>query len=221
MKKIRQKIRSNLLKLLLHQIRSHIRRILAFVPLLYVETEEKIEILVLHQTSVLTIFQYPAIKNAPLPADGAGNETFSNAALISLLAIIPWYFSRQVGGGLITWIFFAMLTAIPILVSFWAFASSMSPRKNDKARFPGAPVEHYLNFRDPAERAKYHGKNKIPMHTFHEMYFNNRVDFNGDALEVLEYRHDWASFRFTLGLVWYFFTRMIPETIMHSRSQGT
>ena len=39
------------------------------------------------------------------------------------------------------------------------------------------------------------------METFHEMYFDEKVDFNGDALEIMEYRHDWASFRFTISLV--------------------
>lgn len=97
----------------------------------------------------------------------------------------------------------------------------MSPRKNEKARYPGAPIEHYLTFHSPSDRAKYRNKNKIPMQTFHEMYFDNKVDFNGDALEVLEYRHDWASFRFTLGLYWHFLTGMVPELLMHTRSQGT
>ena len=97
----------------------------------------------------------------------------------------------------------------------------MSPRKNEKARYPGAPLEHYLTFHKQSDRTKYHGKNKIPMHTFSEMYFDGNVDFNGDALEVLEYRHDWASFRFTLGLYWYFVTGMMPEVILHTRSQGT
>jgi hypothetical protein len=58
------------------------------------------------------------------------------------------------------------------------------------------------------------------METFHEMYFDGDVDFNGDALEVMEYRHDWASFRFTIGLIKFFLTGMIPEVIMHTRSQG-
>ena len=58
------------------------------------------------------------------------------------------------------------------------------------------------------------------METFHEMYFDGKVEFKGDALEVLEYRHDWANFRFTFSLFRYFFTGMIPEVIMHSRSQG-
>ena len=59
------------------------------------------------------------------------------------------------------------------------------------------------------------------METFHEMYFDGKVDFKGDTLEIMEYRHDWSNFRFTLSLFRYFFTGMIPEVILHSRSQGT
>ncbi|KZF26846.1 S-adenosyl-L-methionine-dependent methyltransferase [Xylona heveae TC161] len=162
---------------------------------------------------------YPAIKNAPLPADAAGSESFNNKLLFSLLLLIPLYFARKVGGGLKTWLFFAILTAIPILMAFWTVASSMSARKNEKARYPGRGVDHYLHFHDAADRARYHGKSKIPMETFHEMYFAGGVDFKGDALEILEYRHDWANFRFTLSLFWFFLTGMIPEVIMHTRSQ--
>ena len=97
----------------------------------------------------------------------------------------------------------------------------MSPRKNEKAKYPGHPVEHYLHFRSEKDRAKYQGKSKIPMETFHEMYFDGVVDFKGDALEVMEYRHDWASFRFTLSLFRFFLTGMMPEMLMHTRSQGT
>lgn len=58
------------------------------------------------------------------------------------------------------------------------------------------------------------------METFHEMYFDGAVDFKGDALEVMEYRHDWANFRFTISLFRFFLTGMMPEVIMHTRSQG-
>ncbi|CAF9926106.1 MAG: Sphingolipid C9-methyltransferase 2 [Heterodermia speciosa] len=162
---------------------------------------------------------YPSIKNGPLPADAAGSENFSNAILISLIGIIPAYFARQIGGGLFTWIFFAIFTFLPILVSFWSVASTISPRKNEKARYPGRPVEHYLQFRNEKDRIKYRGKNKIPLWTFHEMYFDGHVDFKGDALEIMEYRHDWASFRFTFSLFRFFLTGMMPEVIMHTRSQ--
>ncbi|CRK19504.1 hypothetical protein BN1723_017783, partial [Verticillium longisporum] len=43
--------------------------------------------------------------------------------------------------------------------------------------------------------------------------------FNGDALEVLEYRHDWAAFHFTLSLFKFVLFQFAPEVIMHSRSQ--
>ncbi|KAF2156857.1 S-adenosyl-L-methionine-dependent methyltransferase [Myriangium duriaei CBS 260.36] len=162
---------------------------------------------------------YPAIKNAPLPADAAGSDSFNNKILFFLLAVVPGWLAWKVGGGLKTTIFFAIFTSIPVLVAFWTVASSMSPRKNEKARFPGAPIEHYLTFHRASDRAKYHGRAKIPMETFHEMYFDGHVSFNGDALEVMEYRHDWASFRFTLSLYWFFLTGMIPEVIMHTRSQ--
>jgi len=95
----------------------------------------------------------------------------------------------------------------------------MSPRLNTKARYPGAPIEHYLTFKSEADKARYRGKNKIPMETFHEKYFAGEVDFNGDALEVLEYRHDWANFRFTISLFRFFLFGMMPEVIMHTRSQ--
>lgn len=52
------------------------------------------------------------------------------------------------------------------------------------------------------------------------MYFDGDVSFNGDCLEILEYRHDWASFRFTIELYRFFLLGMIPEVIMHTRSQG-
>lgn len=167
------------------------------------------------------VYQYASIKNAPLPADAAGSEGFSNILLFALLALIPLYLSWKIGGGFKTWVFFAALTAIPILMIFWTVASCMSPRKNEKAAYPGRPVESYLTFHKEADRIKYRGNNKIPLETFHEKYFDGDVDFKGDALEILEYRHDWASFRFTLSLYWFFLTGMIPEVIMHTRSQGS
>lgn len=99
-------------------------------------------------------------------------------------------------------------------------ASYISPRKNEKARYPGRPVEHYLHFKSERDRSRYYGKSKIPMETFHEMYFDGDVDFKGDTLEAMEYRHDWANFRFTLSLIRFFLTGMMPEVIMHTRSQG-
>ena len=134
--------------------------------------------------------------------------------------MIPLYISWSLGGGFKTWVFLAILTFLPILIVFWTIASSLSPRKNEKAKYPGRPVEHYLRFHKESDRVKYRGKSKIPMETFHEMYFDGQVDFKGDALEVMEYRHDWANFGFTTSLFRFFLTGMMPEVIMHTRSQG-
>lgn len=162
---------------------------------------------------------YPSIKNAPLPADGPGSDSFSLILLFCILGGVPLWLSWKLGGGLKTAIFLAIFTTLPLLAGFWLVVSTVSPRKTERAKYPGRPVEHYLTFKKPADKAKYHGKNKIPMETFYEMYFDGDVEFNGDCLEVMEYRHDWVSFRFTLGLIKFFLTGMVPELIMHTRSQ--
>jgi len=113
-----------------------------------------------------------------------------------------------------------MIVDIPILAGFWILTSTFSPRKNEKATFPGKPIDHYLTFHKQEDREKYFGKKTIPMETFHEMYFDGDVDFNGDCLEILEQRHDWANFKFTYSLIKFFLTGMMPEVIMHTRSQG-
>ncbi|PRT56994.1 Sphingolipid C9-methyltransferase 2 [Wickerhamiella sorbophila] len=161
----------------------------------------------------------PTIKNGVLIAEGAGARGFSNTILIGLLLGIPYYFKRKIGGGFVTFVILAALFAIPILMAYWSITSTYLPRINEKCKLPGKGVEHYLEFHDPELAQKYRGNNKIPYETFYELYFENKVSFKGDALDVLEMRHDWASFRFTLGLYKFFLFGMIPEVIMHSRSQ--
>jgi cyclopropane fatty-acyl-phospholipid synthase-like methyltransferase len=124
------------------------------------------------------------------------------------------------GGGFKTTVLFFFITGIPILAAFWTLNSTFAPRRNEKAKYPGKPIENYLVFHKEEDREKYYGRNKIPMETFHEKYFDGEVDFKGDPLEVMEYRHDWASFRFTISLMWFFVTGMMPEVILHTRSQG-
>jgi sphingolipid C9-methyltransferase len=136
------------------------------------------------------------------------------------MIVVPAYLAWKIGGGLKTTIFFALFTSIPILLITWTVFSSLSPRKNEKARYPNRGVEHYLEFHDEEDKLKYRGNKKIPMETFHEMYFDSKVSFKGDCLEMLEYRHDWASFRFTASLFRFFLLGFIPEVIMHTRSQG-
>ncbi|KKA29724.1 hypothetical protein TD95_003811 [Thielaviopsis punctulata] len=162
---------------------------------------------------------YPTIHNAPLPADGPGSDTFSNLGMGSLLFLTPYYLSWKLGGGLKLAFFFALFTTIPILIGWWVVISSIAPRRNEKVQLPGRPIEFYLTFKKESDRLKYHGKNKIPMETFLEMYFDGDVEFNGDCLEVMEWRHDWCNYRFTWGMLKFVFTGLLPEAIMHTRSQ--
>ncbi|KAI1073388.1 S-adenosyl-L-methionine-dependent methyltransferase [Whalleya microplaca] len=162
---------------------------------------------------------YPAIHNAPLPADGAGSHHFSNVALIALIAGVPYYLSGKVGGGLKTTIFLGILTLLPILVGFWTVMSTYSPRLNEKVGLPGRKVEYYLKFKRADDRARWSGRNKIPMQKFFELYFNGHVDLNGDTLEVMEYRHDWATFNFTPDLFRYILFNFAFDVIFHYQSQ--
>ncbi|ODQ64012.1 S-adenosyl-L-methionine-dependent methyltransferase [Nadsonia fulvescens var. elongata DSM 6958] len=170
------------------------------------------------ECGVLTT-SYPAIKNAPSPAEGPGSKHFSNLTLIGLALGLPLYANWKFSGGFYTYFLFFALFFFPVLLSYWTIVSSYSPRLNEKVRLPGRGVEYYLDFHDSALAEKYKGDNKIPLETFQELYFDGKVSFKGDVLDVLEYRHDWATFRFTASLFKFFLFGMIPEVIMHSRNQ--
>ncbi|KAK0642870.1 S-adenosyl-L-methionine-dependent methyltransferase [Cercophora newfieldiana] len=163
---------------------------------------------------------FPAIHNPPLPAEGPGNEAFSNYLLGALVLGVPTYVARYLGGGLKTTIFFILVLFFPLLVGYWYVASRYSPRTNDKAKLPGRNVEEYITFKKEEDRIRWSGRNKIPMKTFYEMYFDGDVDFNGDCLDVMEYRHDWANFAFTWPLFQFIlFTFFVDVLFKHSRQQ--
>lgn len=166
----------------------------------------------------------PTIHNAPLPADGPGAKNFSNLAMFGFVVLIPAFITRKIGLGFKTWLFFTLILALPIMMAYWTIVSSYSPRLNEKVKFPNRPISYYLEYHTPELKAKYIDSNngqgsKIPMETFHELYFQGKVSFKGDCLDVMEYRHDWCNFRFTLSLFRYFLLGMIPEVILHSKSQ--
>ncbi|KAF4236384.1 hypothetical protein CNMCM6457_002366 [Aspergillus fumigatiaffinis] len=160
-----------------------------------------------------------AIHNAPLPADGAGNESFSNVLLASAITGVPALLTYLLGGGIKTFIFVALLSVLPVLVAFWTWTSTCSPRINDKVKLPGRPIEHYVSFKSDEDRLRWHGRNKIPMQTFAEMYLDGLVDFNGDVLDILEYRHDWASFAFTWDLFKFIIFTFFVNIIFHTKAQ--
>ncbi|TWU71018.1 hypothetical protein ED733_002716 [Metarhizium rileyi] len=163
--------------------------------------------------------QSPTIRNAPLPAEGAGSESFSNIVLGVLLAGVPYFLSRLVGGGLKTTLFFGILTLFPILIAYWTYKSNFSPRINEHVKLPGRPIEAYVTFKDAADKARWSGASKVPIQTFSEMYIDGKADVNGDLLDVLEYRHDWSRFSFTWELFKYILLTFGPDVLFHTKDQ--
>ena len=141
-------------------------------------------------------------------------------ALLTVLISVPYLLAWLLEASWLLTGLIAISTSFPLLASFWYSSSRLTPRRNDKVKLPRRPVEFYLNFLNKSDSLKYRGTNKIPIDTFQTLYFNGDVDFKGDCLEVLEYRHDWANFYFTLNIFKFFLLQFIPEMILHTRSQG-
>ena len=126
--------------------------------------------------------------------------------------------------------------------------SRIGTRVNEKCALPGKGLEAYVTIKDDKLRRLYGGVgNKIPMQTFHDAYFEGKLEFKGeysvygsaqkhplnapvsfltdprpdpgDVLEQMEYRHDWATFPLTADHFRYVLTQLIPDVIFHSEGQ--
>lgn len=161
----------------------------------------------------------PAIKNAPLPAEGAGYESFSNYTLLSILIGVPWILGFLLGGGLKTKLFFGVILLLPLLIVVWTWTSNFSPPINDKTKLPGRPIESYITFKTDALKSKYSKMTKVPMQDFSEMYINGEADMNGDVLDILEYRYDWAHFALTWAFMKFLFGTFARDVLSHTREQ--
>ncbi|KAI0731023.1 sphingolipid C9-methyltransferase [Earliella scabrosa] len=171
----------------------------------------------------VTLTDIPAIKNAPLVGLAEGNGYFSNAQLAGLVLGVPWVVKGSLPvvshGGLKTYVFLVTLLGVPVTIAYWTVMSMYGPRKNEKVPLPGRDIEEYITIKDLELKAKYYGKEKIPMQVFHDAFFDEKIDFNGDVLEIMEARHDWAKMVFTPELFKYVLFQMLPEVIMHSKDQ--
>ena len=125
----------------------------------------------------------PNFKNAPLIGLAEGNGSFSNYVLASLVLGVPWLVKRLLPfinrGGFKTYLFLTALLGVPVTIAYWILMSMFGPRKNEKVVLPGKDIEEYITIKDPELRARYHGKEKIPMQIFHDAYFDGKIDFNG------------------------------------------
>ncbi|TDL20242.1 cyclopropane fatty acid synthase domain-containing protein [Rickenella mellea] len=174
-------------------------------------------------SSSVRVTNIPSIKNAPLVALAEGNGSFSNLTLAALVLGIPYFVKKWIPvvswGGFYTYWTLVVLLGLPITVAYWTAMSIYGKRKNEKVELPGKDIEEYITLKDPALKIHYGGKEKIPMQVFHDAYFDGKAEFKGDVLDIMEQRHDWAKFTFTPELFKYVFTSLIPEVIVHSKSQ--
>ena len=131
----------------------------------------------------VTITDTPAIKNAPLIGLAEGNGSFNNLHLAGLVLGVPWIVKRTLPvvsyGGFKTYLFLVALLGVPVAIAYWTLMSMYGPRKNQKVQLPGRSIEEYITIKDPELKAKYFGKEKIPMQVFHDAFFDDKVDFNG------------------------------------------
>ncbi|KAJ1552946.1 hypothetical protein HK405_009468, partial [Cladochytrium tenue] len=164
------------------------------------------------------------IKRAPYPVEGAGSETFSNRNLIATVLMAPLALVLLVGLPLAWYPAVALLAALPTFAAYnYWYATVAPPVRPVKAGvLPGRPAaKHYLRFNDPALASAYADK-KVPVETFFEAYFDQKIDLlddGADLLELLEARYEWLSFTFTWNQAKFFLTQWIPELLWHSKKQ--
>lgn len=136
-----------------------------------------------HLAMSVTVTSTPAIKNAPLVGLAEGNGYFSNYQLAGAVIVIPWLVKRVLPvvsrGGFKTYLFLVVVLGIPITVGYWTLMSMYGRRKNMKVELPGKDIEEYITITDPELKAKFNGKEKIPMQVFHDAYFDGKIEFNG------------------------------------------
>jgi len=129
-----------------------------------------------------------------------------------LQRLLPWK------SGWYTYWFLFVLCFVPVTIGYWIVTSRFGPRKNEKVPLPGRPLSDYYTITDPEFAAKWEGK-KIPMQIFHDAYFDGKIDFNGDVLKVMEYRHDWSRFELSFENFRYVLFNLVPDVIFHSQKQ--
>ncbi|KAJ7430577.1 hypothetical protein B0H11DRAFT_2263213 [Mycena galericulata] len=107
----------------------------------------------------------PSVKNVPLVGLAERNAQFSDSNQLAPLVLIVPYIVKS------------LLPSIPMTVAYWTLMSTYGARKNDKV-LPGKDIEGYITIKDPELKKLYNGKNKIPMHVFHDTYFEGKFYFN-------------------------------------------
>ena len=70
-----------------------------------------------------------------------------------------------------------MFSGIPVTVAYWTATSYLADYSNSTST--GKPLSEYMTFKDSALVEKYAGKQRIPMTTFHDLYFEGKIEIKG------------------------------------------
>lgn len=160
----------------------------------------------------------------PFPAECAGTDQFSNLRLVLAWILVPLLITAM-SPAILTyswyWLpFIALATALPTFAAFNILHCLTVKTPTCNTKLPGKSIDEYMTFNDQTLRSTYaNSTKKIPMETWFEAYFDQKIDIKGDMLETLERRYDWARFVFTLNQAKFFLTQWVPETLWHSRKQ--
>ncbi|KAJ3178732.1 hypothetical protein HK101_010104 [Irineochytrium annulatum] len=158
----------------------------------------------------------------PYNVEGAGSETFSNRQLLGAILVAPLALILLLGIPIMYYPLIFVFTALPAFAGYNVFFATMAKPIRAQKGLPGKNIEDYFVIKNPALKAKYNGRKKIPAETWFEAYFDGDIDMKDpkqDMFETLEARYDWMSFVFTLNQAKFFLTQWIPETLWHSKKQ--
>jgi hypothetical protein len=155
---------------------------------------------------------------APFPVEGSGSQHFSNFKMYATIAVMPLMFNLALGFGLWYYPAFLLIFAFPSFCVFHLYTSlTLAPTRPQK-NLPGRNMQDYFEMKHSSVK-KYSNRRKIPMETFFEAYFDDKIDLKDDMLQTLEARYDWATFSFTISQATFFLTQWVPETLWHSKKQ--
>jgi cyclopropane fatty-acyl-phospholipid synthase-like methyltransferase len=76
----------------------------------------------------------------------------------------------------------------------------------------------YVTFND-AQLGRRYAKNRIPMSTLYEAYFDGDLDIVGDVYDLLRNRNLFVKYRLTKKHLSWAVTNFVPEVALHSKSQ--
>ncbi|KAJ3123321.1 hypothetical protein HK098_002012 [Nowakowskiella sp. JEL0407] len=170
-------------------------------------------------SSLISKYEKTGVPPALVNVEGIGNEHFSNKHLIIFAAVLPLFLIPFLGLSFWLYPIIFLLGAFPCFILYNVYYASMGKYVRPQKGLPNAPITEYITFKDADLKKTYTGKSKIPIETFFEAYFDEKLDLNCDMLEALEYRYDWASFTWTFNQFSFFVLQWIPETLWHSRKQ--